>query len=162
MHMTFVLTFALGGVSRYLLNAFTPRVVSTAVNEANRCLVSLGSGYGKGFIHHQDRLKQRLGPCPLLSISWVGAYRGGKTTKAVEKFQGRAAHTSSSTEFRTKDSKVSLVVVSDDGTYMYVCGMHCSRFSRWVARGCEYHFSQLPPSRNNIVLVIVVVSDGRL
>eukprot|EP01084_Bolivina_argentea_P040139 74177_1 len=107
MRMTSVLTFVLGGVSRYFLNAFTPRVVSRAtVNGTNRRLGTLGSGFGGGFIHHEHRLKQCLGSYPLFSISWVGSYRGGKTVKAVENFQRRAAISSSGKEVKPKDSKL--------------------------------------------------------
>ncbi len=142
MRTTSVLTFVLSGVSRYFLNAFTTRVASRAVNGANRRLGTLGCGFGGGFIRHEHRqLKQQhLGSYPLFSISWVGHCRGGKTSKAVEKFFGRAAiSTRGDDEVRTKDNKVSLVVVSDSRrVYIHAHGMHCGRSSGWVTgRGCK-------------------------
>ncbi len=131
MRMASVLTFVLGGVSRYFLNAFTPRVVSrAAVNGTNRRLGTLGSGFGGGFIHHEHRLKQCLGSYPLFSVPWVGSYRGGKTAKAVENFQRRAAISSSGKEVKPKDSKVNLVLFSDSGVCMYVRGVHCAVLPR--------------------------------
>ncbi len=122
--MTSVLTFALGGVSRYFLNAFTPRVVSraTAVNGTNRRLGTLGNGFGVGSIYREHRLKQSFGSYPLFSISWIGSYRGGKTPKAVENFQRRAVISSSSKETKPKDTKVNLVLASDR-----VCAWHALR-----------------------------------